>query len=199
MNLKQKWLSSKDKESRVHYEDRSSHFLIVKSIKQYLPGNHVPLVIVCIGTDRSTGDALGPLVGSQLQERQIPGAHIYGTLENPVHAVNLEETLADIQQRHESPFIIGIDACLGKHKNIGTIAVNDGPVLPGAGVNKKLLPVGDMNITGIVNVSGYMEYFVLQNTRLNLVMSLARVISDCLHLAIISRSKNHFSTKLSIK
>lgn len=199
MNLKQKWLSSKDKESRVHYQDRSSHFLIVKSIKQYLSDNHKPLVIVCIGTDRSTGDALGPLVGSLLQERQIPDVHIYGTLENPVHAVNLEETLANIKNIHDGPFIVGIDACLGKHKNIGTIAVNAGPVLPGAGVNKKLIPVGDINITGIVNVSGYMEYFVLQNTRLNLVMSLARVISDCLHLAIISRSENHFPTKFSIK
>ncbi|MNY42755.1 hypothetical protein D3C86_1776740 [compost metagenome] len=43
---------------------------------------------------------------------------------------------------------------------------------PGAGVNKQLPPVGDIHMTGIVNVGGFMEYFVLQNTRLSLVMQL---------------------------
>lgn len=39
-------------------------------------------------------------------------------------------------------------------------------------------------MTGIVNVGGFMEYFVLQNTRLSLVMNMANVIGDALHLAL---------------
>jgi putative sporulation protein YyaC len=58
------------------------------------------------------------------------------------------------------------------------IQVGEGPVRPGAGVNKDLPPVGTHHITGIVNVGGFMEYFVLQNTRLSLVMDLTDAIYD---------------------
>ncbi|MEW6230356.1 MAG: DUF1256 domain-containing protein, partial [Bacillota bacterium] len=36
------------------------------------------------------------------------------------------------------------------------------------------------HVTGIVNVGGYMEYLVLQNTRLCLVMRMAEVIATAL-------------------
>jgi len=37
---------------------------------------------------------------------------------------------------------------------------------------------------GVVNVGGFMEYFVLQNTRLSLVMRMADVIAEGLRLAL---------------
>lgn len=142
------------------------------------------LVILCIGTDRSTGDALGPLVGSKLSQYKNTTIGLYGTLDEPVHAMNLEETLKAIEANHQHPYIIAIDACLGKLKNVGMINLADGPLRPGAGVKKELPPVGDIHITGIVNVGGFMEYFVLQNTRLNLVMKMADVISAAIIEAI---------------
>ena len=45
-------------------------------------------------------------------------------------------------------------------------------------MQKSLPEVGDVHINGIVNVSGFMEYFVLQNTRLNLVMSMSNVLAE---------------------
>ncbi|MFT8319315.1 MAG: DUF1256 domain-containing protein [Bacillus sp. (in: firmicutes)] len=36
--------------------------------------------------------------------------------------------------------------------------------------------VGDIHITGIVNVSGYMEFLVLQSTKLSLVLKMANSI-----------------------
>lgn len=54
----------------------------------------------------------------------------------------------------------------------------------GAGVNKQLPPVGDIHLTGIVNVGGFMEYFVLQNTRLSLVMRLSDIIATSLYSAL---------------
>ena len=83
--------------------------------------------------------------------------------------MNLEEKLSEIHKLHNDPFIIGIDACLGKVKSVGIVQIGEGPVKPGAGVNKDLPAVGNAHITGIVNVSGFMEFMVLQNTRLNLV------------------------------
>lgn len=149
---------------------------------QVAPGQDI--VIICIGTDRSTGDCLGPLVGTALTKYNSPYFHLYGTLEEPVHAMNLKETLEHIQHSYKQPFIISIDACLGQTASIGSIQVVQGPLRPGAGVNKQLPPVGDIHLTGIVNVGGFMEYFVLQNTRLSLVMRLSEIISTSLHSAI---------------
>jgi putative sporulation protein YyaC len=68
--------------------------------------------------------------------------------------------------------------------SVGCIQLGPGPVRPGAGVNKDLPPVGDIHITGIVNVGGFMEYFVLQNTRLSLVMKMSEIIAQSLKRAI---------------
>jgi putative sporulation protein YyaC len=136
-----------------------------------------PKILLCIGTDRSTGDCLGPLVGSKISEKQQDFFIIYGTLDNPVHASNLKEVLDEINLLYREPFIIAVDACLGKHENIGCVTIGNGSLLPGASVNKELPPVGHIHITGIVNMGGFMEYFVLQNTRLNLVMKIADVIA----------------------
>lgn len=149
--------------------------------------SHQPIVVVCVGTDRSTGDALGPLVGSNLKKQNIDGLHLYGTLEHPVHAMNLNETLTTIHQHFNNPYIIAVDACLGQLTSVGCIQIGQGPVKPGAGVNKDLPPVGDMHVTGIVNVGGFMEYFVLQNTRLSLVMTMAEAIAKSVYSALTNR------------
>ncbi|MGD6819014.1 spore protease YyaC [Metabacillus sp. 84] len=184
MNLKSGLFSSFKDPERIYYEDEDAQELLTSCILTLLPkiaGREI--VILCIGTDRSTGDSLGPIVGSRLAEKGLERFHLYGTLKNPVHAVNLEESIAFIQSAHSNPYIVAIDACLGKLKSVGSFQVGPGPVKPGAGVNKDLPAVGDMHLTGIVNVSGFMEFFVLQNTRLHLVMSMANLIADSLMAA----------------
>lgn len=141
-------------------------------------------VLLCIGTDRSTGDCLGPLVGTKVMSCDNNFYKVYGTLDHPVHAGNLKEKLEEIRCKHANPFIIAVDACLGQLENVGFVSLGDGSLQPGAGVNKNLPPVGQIHITGIVNVGGFMEFLVLQNTRLNLVMRLADTIANGLVLAI---------------
>ncbi|WP_246944304.1 spore protease YyaC [Bacillus pinisoli] len=179
MNLRPNFFEKKGGEAKIIFDEEGASTKIAKEIVSILPTHlNKPIAIVCIGTDRSTGDALGPLIGTKLEEKGSPLFHVYGTLDDPIHAVNLEDQLKLINSDLHYPFIIGIDACLGRLKSVGMIQVGDGPVKPGAGVKKELPPVGDMHITGIVNVSGFMEFFVLQNTRLNLVMKMASIISD---------------------
>ncbi|MFC5703144.1 spore protease YyaC [Cohnella faecalis] len=142
------------------------------------------IVVVCVGTDRSTGDSLGPIVGTFLHRENSTLFDLYGTLDEPVHAMNLGDTLLKIMRTSKHPYVIAIDACLGQVSSVGCIQLGSGPVRPGAGVNKELPPVGDIHMTGIVNVGGFMEYFVLQNTRLNLVMKMADIIAQSLMRAI---------------
>ncbi|GMQ65252.1 spore protease YyaC [Vallitalea maricola] len=135
------------------------------------------IVILCIGTDRATGDCLGPIVGYKLKKMFLNNVTVLGTLSNPVHAKNIEETVNNIKSNFKNPFIIAIDACLGKMDHIGYVSIGKGSINPGAGVNKTLPPVGDMYITGIVNFSGFMDMLILQNTRLNTVMGMADFIA----------------------
>lgn len=137
-----------------------------------------PLVFLCIGSDRATGDCLGPIIGYQLKKRPYHSIYVYGTLDEPVHAKNLEPVLKEIRLRLPSAYIIAIDASLGKASHIGFFTLGQGTLKPGAGVGKDLPDVGNLFITGIVNLSGLFEHTLLQTTRLQIVMSLADHISS---------------------
>lgn len=150
------------------------------------------VIILCIGTDRSTGDSLGPLIGNKLKSVVKNTFILYGTLEYPVHAKNLSKVLTEIKEKYTNPYIIAIDACLGSIQNIGNIIIEDKPLSPGAAMNKNLPKVGDLSITGIVNISGALEFMVLQNTRLYTVMHIADVISRGIYHSMLKTvgSKN---------
>ena len=153
---------------------------IAASLSEPLGARCRPLTVVCIGTDRSTGDALGPLVGTKLAEwRSVHDRiHVVGTLDEPVHAGNLRSAIDALGLvRPGMGHVLAVDACLGRVGSIGYITVGEGPLKPGAGVNKELPPIGDAYITGVVNVGGFMEYLVLQNTRLSLVIKMAEAIA----------------------
>jgi putative sporulation protein YyaC len=183
-----------DLHSRIHIDHPAASTIFQTNLgvclsQLYLPPR--PLIIVCIGTDRSTGDSLGPLVGSKLQSLNSSPAIVYGTLDQPVHAINLQDTLNEIEEYYEQPFIIAIDACLGRSESVGYVNIKEGPLQPGTGVNKDLPAVGDLHIIGIVNVGGFMEYMVLQNTRLSLVMKLADLISYGIYQEIVKIAPLH--------
>lgn len=140
------------------------------------------ILFACIGTDRVTGDAVGPIVGSILSKKKY---NVIGTLDNPLHAMNLTELMA---MAPRGKHIISIDACLGKQENIGTFGVIRGALKPGAGVGKELPLVGDTSINAMVNVHGFMEFEVLRNTRLSVVVNISQTIASAIHTVFKSRT-----------
>lgn len=167
----------------VHYEQTGAVWALSEAFLQTIPFDHEALVFCCIGTDRSTGDALGPIIGSQLQQTFSFPFRIIGTLAEPLHALNLNEKHEQLQEEAQAPFIIAIDACLGETNTIGSILVQQGPLYPGKAVKKQLPPIGNISIKGIVNVAGFMEATVLQNTRLHVTYSMSDKIARALMLA----------------
>jgi putative sporulation protein YyaC len=153
------------------------------------------LVFLCIGTDRATGDCLGPLVGSRLKSLS-PSTAVYGTLETPVHATNLQETLDEIFALYAQPFVIAVDACLGNANRIGYINVRRGSLKPGTALNKTLPAVGDFHVSAVVNVGGFFEHMVLQNTRLFIVSKMADIIAKGLYLARVKFVSSQLSREL---
>lgn len=63
---------------------REISVLLKKCILSY-PHHWTDLVFLCIGTDRVTGDCLGPYVGHRLSSFCFPGIYVYGTLVQPVY------------------------------------------------------------------------------------------------------------------
>jgi putative sporulation protein YyaC len=133
------------------------------------------VVFLCIGTDRSTGDSLAPLVGTYLEG--LGYTNVFGTIDEPVHALNLQDSL-DILP--EGKKVIAIDASLGQFSSVGTFSVINGSIKAGACVRKELPLAGDYGIMGVVNIGGHMELQVLANTRLSVVMRMAKDITSAI-------------------
>ena len=149
---------------------------LVNEIKEHINTNSI---IIWIGTDKCIGDCLGPLVGTILKEDNFP-LPVYGTLSEPIHALNIDERLNEIKKLHPNAHIIGIDACLGNEEDIGDIRVRNHAISPGKGVGKELPEVGETSIIGIVDTSEYSDLFFSRSIRLSFVMDMAKSISKIL-------------------
>lgn len=172
---------------RIHIDDIYGIYNLTNKLASFIKMSEKKEAphILCIGTDRSTGDSLGPLTGWRLRKLLYSkDILVFGTIDEPVHAQNLESVVKSIQDLGSNHSVIAVDACLGHHQHVETILLEPKPLKPGAGVNKNLPEVGDISISGIVNVSGFMEYQILQSTRLSLVMKMSQIISNSIFLAL---------------
>lgn len=170
----------------VYYEDPLCFSQIERSVYSLLwefnPHHSREIVFVCIGTDRATGDCLGPLVGTRLRSLNS-SMNVYGTLKDPAHATNLVQVMELIRCSHRHPLIVAVDACLGSSDRVGFINIKKGSLKPGTALKKTLPEIGDFYISGVVNVGGFLEHMVLQNTRLYLVYQMADTIARGLYMA----------------
>lgn len=129
------------------------------------------LAFVCIGTDRSTGDSLGPLVGTMLQEAGY--GCVIGTLAQPCDADTLPARLRELEAGR---IVLAIDACLGQPASVGCYRVSAAGVAPGASMRRQLPVVGDYAVAAVVGELTDAPYKVLQRTSLHRVMEMAKRI-----------------------
>ena len=158
---------------KVNYNNPLSYYEVAHFLKDYINEN---TIIVCIGTDRCIGDCLGPLVGTILKEKRFP-LPVFGTISEPIHALNIEKKLNEIKLLYAASNVIGIDACLGDIDSIGEIQARDYPIHPGKGVGKLLPEVGNSSIIGIVDSSDTNEIFTNRNIRLDLIFKMSTAIA----------------------
>lgn len=171
------------KKDEVNKKKKLEEYLYLHITNHYK--NTSDIVVVCIGTDKCIGDSLGPIIGTKLERRRgLKGKiEIYGTLKNPVHAKNLDETFEQIDE--ENSLVIVIDAALGNEDHIGDIIVETGSLFPGIGVGKELIPRGDISIKGIVEKSsGVFTPEILYNVRLFPIYEMTQLIEIALNNAL---------------
>ena len=134
------------------------------------------VAFLCIGSDRSTGDALGPLVGDVLTARGWP--HVAGTLASPCDADNL---MSKMKALPPECVVIAVDACLGKPASVGSFLVSEGPLRPAQAISGTQLPnVGHYSIAGVVNLHSAKPYHTLQTTSLHAVMQMAGMLAQAI-------------------
>ena len=163
----------------------------VLALKKILPEITAAPVIVCIGSDLSVGDSLGPVTGTKLKEK-LKGlnVYVYGTLSKPITAHEVKYTNQFIKNTHPDSTVIAIDAAVGVAGDIGLIKVAKRGLKPGSGANKRLAKVGDVSVMGIVAEKSLFNYSLFSSTRLNIVYKMAEIIADGVATFIMDALQN---------
>lgn len=116
------------------------------------------LVFLCIGSDRITGVFLMTLIGYQLSPYCSRVFHVYGTLDDPVHALNLPGMDRTSDSRH--PGTARCDRCFAWFAASSGIHHDRKRGDPaGRGGREDAAQVGDIFITGIVMYRAVLNSF----------------------------------------
>lgn len=187
-------MKKKTREQDIYYFDsreQEDTVLCASMLRQLigeimLQENRKGVLLFCIGTDRSTGDSLGPLIGHKLKSSGVEdgSVQIVGTLDCPVHAMNLEQAVFMVRRCYPDHVIVAVDASVGQSEHVGCITLGKGALRPGLGVSKQLQAVGDIFITGIVGGYGNYDPLMLQSVRLSVVMRMADYICASVRQAL---------------
>lgn len=158
---------------------------IYSGLKKSLSASTALPVVVCVGSDLSVGDSLGPITGTLLAQK-LRGANVfvYGTLAKPVTANEVKYVTDFIKNTHPQSPIIAVDAAVGVAGDVGLIKLANRPLSPGSGANKRLGKVGEVSLLGIVAEKSLFNYSLFSSTRLNLVYKMADILAEGVSLYI---------------
>lgn len=155
----------------------------IAMLAQYPVRREKPMMFLCIGTDTLVGDVLGPLVGTRLKKRLGSDLQVWGTLGNPVDAINVQQTVATIKEEFADAFVIAVDASFSSfEERKGLVTLSVGGLHPGAGTGKDFSEVGNLSIRGIV-AGGSNTSLFNSNIRLADIMVQADFIAKSLYQA----------------
>lgn len=170
----------KNQKSELNQKNEETTELTHELLEALIDSSEKEIVFLCIGSDRAVVDSLAPLVGTMLKEKNFPYC-VYGTLNAPVHALNLEIVLEKIHFEFDNCLLLVLDACIGKKEEVGTVFLKTGPLYPGKAIGNQLPPVGDYHLLAVVNYwdeHTYENY--LTDTRLVTIYEMAKRTSELL-------------------
>lgn len=134
-------------------------------------------VIVCVGSDKISGDSLGPMVGSLLRSRHVP-CPVYGVEGCTVNGVNLPHYRSFLQRHYPNVPVIAVDAALGRPDEVGQIRYRLGGVQAGGALGRQEDGLGELAILGVVAAKCADPLGALLSVPFDEVESLAEHIAD---------------------
>ena len=133
-------------------------------------------VIVCVGTDKISGDSLGPMVGSMLRAAGVP-CPVYGVEGATVNGVNLDRYREFLASRYAGVPVIAVDAALGEADEVGQIRYRKGGVCAGGALGRRTEGLGQLAVLGVVGRRGEDALSALLEAPLAVVERLAERIA----------------------
>ena len=133
-------------------------------------------VYLCLGTDKLVFDSLGPIVGSLLKADDRCDGYVYGTIAEPVTALQVEKAIEFIRRFHVGAEVIVIDSAIGKKEEVGKIKTFDKGLRPALGIDRQMAPVGDKSIMGIITTKDNVKQPSACNVKLSQVYDMAKRI-----------------------
>jgi len=159
-----------------HFRNTLTPYAVARAIAALMKGE-LP-VIVCIGSDLTPGDCLGPVAGSLIRSEQSAAPYfVYGTLNAPVTAKEVNYLKRFFALTHPHRKILAIDAAVGEREEIGLIKISDHGLQPGSGVKKQLGRIGDISVLGIVADKKDFTFSLLNSIRFSPVYAMASAIA----------------------
>ena len=137
------------------------------------------VVFFCVGSDKTTGDAFGPLVGTMLRRN---GFNVIGHLHKTVYGDAVQDYIYDPPR---NSFVVGIGAVNSQTVKQGILEITDRPLIP---VSNKRLFVGEASISyAVCNVPDDFLFVKLSTISLAFIMDGA----DALVESIIETYKEY--------
>lgn len=160
-----------------------------------------PILFFNIGSARSLGDAVGPLLGTLLVEAGAASSDVVvmGTAEDPIHARNISDKIEAAKASYAESVCIATDAAVGNH--VGSMRLTPGMLVAGAARHRMLPPIGDYSLlvttiegrNGCVNTLDAMVYC----SNIGLIYGLARKMADAIVLGLKLRAERKESVAVN--
>lgn len=148
------------------------------------------LLFLCIGSEKISGDSIGPIVGSLLKTKYNLPYPVLGTEEKPVNGINLPHYMENIRNCFPEHKIIAIDSAVGDKKDLWTIKIKKGGVVAGGAVNSNNPRIGDIGILAVVGEKSKDVLSTLLQSPLEKVEELAEYIAMLINNVFSPSVKN---------
>lgn len=167
----------------IPFNHRLSPLFIRDSLFSLIPHGTQHIYVAAIGSNRISGDSLGPFVGTLLDDIFPDHLTVIGNLQYPLDATTIEKQMTNISLPKNS-FVVAIDSVLGTEETINSIVIQHGKLWPGEGLGNKLPPLGDCSVMGVVVKNDPDLEASLLFSDLHLIYTMATNIAKGVSLAV---------------
>ncbi|WP_248278446.1 spore protease YyaC [Bacillus sp. DNRA2] len=169
--------------SFIPYNHRLSPLLIRDALYSLIPEGTEHIYVAGIGSNRISGDSLGPFVGTLLDDLFPNHLTVFGNLKLPLDCISIESEISKLSLPGHS-FVVAIDSVLGNDNTINSIVVQNGHIKPGKGLGSDLPPIGDCSVMGVVVKNDCDLETELLFSDLHLIYTMANNIAKGISLAV---------------
>ena len=174
--------------NKLYYDCENTPLVLTKLIYNNIKNFKELPVIMCVGTNKVVCDSVGPLAGTLLRHKYRALAYVYGTLEKPLNALNINTAYEFIKGVHPLSQIILVDASISSDET-GIIKISSASHTQF--LNKNIYCYADLYIT--VNTESSTLNFLLKKTKTDFIGAISDVVALSINNALFLKNLNTYN------